>query len=68
MREFGKPDYELWDAQNKHVLHVFDKGNGKVVKLSIGMEQNGAQVVSAFEVGLNTITEAITGKVFIPLQ
>ena len=68
VREFGKPDYELWDAQNKHVLHVFDKGNGKVVKLSIGMEQNGAQVVSAFEVGLNTITEAITGKVFIPLQ
>ena len=68
VRDFGKPDYELWDTQNKHVLHVFNKGNGKVVKLSIGMEQNGAQVVSAFEVGLNTITEAIAGRVFIPLQ
>lgn len=68
VRDFGQPDYELWDTQNKHVLHVFDKGNGKVVKLSISMEQNGAQVVSSFEVGANTITEAIAGRVFLPLQ
>ena len=68
VRDFSKPDYELWDTQNKHVLHIFDKGNGKVVKLSIGMGQSGAQVVSAFEVGTNTITEAIAGRVFIHLQ
>ncbi len=68
VRDFGKPDYELWDTQNKHVLQVFDMGNGKAAKLSISMEQNGAQVVSAFKVGTNTITEAIAGRVFIPLQ
>lgn len=62
IRNFRQPDYELWDERNKHLLLVFDMGNGKTVKLSIQMYQGGAEIVSAFEVSLENILGAIRGR------
>ena len=68
VRDFGKPDYELWDTQNKHVLHVFDMGNGQLAKLAINMYADRTVVESAFYVPSITVEGAIKGGEFIPIQ
>lgn len=68
VRDFGKPNYELWDTQNKHVLHVFDMGNGQLAKLAINMYADRTVVESAFYVPSITVEGAIKGGEFIPIQ
>lgn len=64
IRDFGRPDYELWDTKNGHLLLVYKMKNGKAVKLSVMMYPNGAEIISGFYQKIDTIEGAIKGEVF----
>ena len=68
VRDFGKPDYELWDVKNRHVLQIFDMGNNKAAKLSMAMDSDGAKVVSGFYMPLDSVGGALKSRDWIPLE
>lgn len=68
IRNFGRPDYELWDTRNDHLLLVYDMGDGKVAKLSVAMMAEGAEVVSGFYVPLRSILDGIHANQFIAIE
>ncbi len=68
IEEFGKPDYELWDVRNRHLLHVYDMGNEQAMKLSIEMNKDGAEVVSAFYVPMISVESAIKNVDYVPIE
>ncbi len=67
VRNFGKPDYELWDTKNNHLLLVFNAGDGKAIKLAVAMYPEGAEVISGFYQDLSDILGAVSGGEFIRL-
>lgn len=68
VREFGKPDWELWDTQNNNLLLVYKMPDDKVIKLTVQMTKNGAEVISGFYQDLNSIKGSIDGNVFAKIQ
>ena len=68
VRNFGRPDYELWDVKNKHLLLVFKAGNGKAVKLTVAMYPNGAEVISGFYIDETNILASIQGKEYLLIE
>lgn len=68
IRQFGKPDLELWDVVNKHILHIYKAEKGRVVKLAIQMTKDGAVVESSFYVPMITVDGAIKGGLMEHLQ
>ena len=68
VRDFGKPDYELWDVKHSHVLYVFVMGDGRALKLAVNMTEQGAVVESSFYVPMVAVDGAIKGGEFVPIQ
>lgn len=68
VREFGKSDWELWDTQNNNLLVVYKMPDDKVIKLTVQMTKNGAEVISGFYQDLNSIKGSIDGNVFAKIQ
>ena len=68
VRDFGKPDYELWDVKHQHIIYVFAMPDSRSLKLAVGMSENGAMVDSSFYVPADSIDAAIKGGEFVPLQ
>ena len=68
IKQFGKPDYELWDVDNQHVLHIYKVDNGQAIKLAIRMSKAGAVVESSFYVPMMTVDGAIKGGLMRHLQ
>ena len=68
IRNFRRPDYELWDVKNKHLLLVFKTGNGKAVKLSVAMYPNGAEVISGFYIAEANVLASIQGKEYLLIE
>ena len=68
IKQFGKPDYELWDVDNQHILHIYKVDNGQAIKLAIRMSKAGAVVESSFYVPMMTVDGAIKGGLMRHLQ
>ena len=68
IRDFGKPDYELWDVKHQHMIYVFVMQDGRALKLAVSMGANGAMVESSFYVPVVAVEGAIKGGDFVPLQ
>lgn len=64
VKEFGKPDYELWDSKNKSVLLVYKTDEGKAIKLSVKLDKSETLVVSGFYVNEKDIQGGIAGKFY----
>ena len=61
VRHFGKPDDELWDTRNEHLLLAFKMNGNRSVKLAIQMTKNGAEIVSGFYIPSDSVEAAIKG-------
>lgn len=69
VRHFGRPDDELWDTKNRHLLLVFNvPGRQQSVKLAVQMGKEGAEVVSGFYQDRREIEGAIRGGQFVDLK
>ena len=68
IRDFGRPDYELWDTRNRHLLLVYDMGGNKSIKLAVNMTEEGAEVVSGFYVPMENILGSIKGGEYFEIK
>lgn len=68
IRNFGKPDYELWDTLNSNLLLVYKTDSKQAIKLTIQHTKQGAEVISGFYQDLGDIEEQIKGEVFVKIK
>lgn len=68
IREFGKPDYELWDTQNDTLLLVYKMPDDKVIKLTVKHTKQGLEVISGFYQTVGQVEGAVAGSDFILLN
>lgn len=65
IKDFGKPDFELWDTQNKTVLLAYQVVDNKVAKLTLKTNKDNIEVISGFYVDIETIKAGIVGGEYI---
>lgn len=68
VRQFGIPDYELWDTKNKSVLLVYKTNEGRTVKLSVKLDKSETLVVSGFYVNEKDIQGGIARGFYQKIQ
>lgn len=68
IRDFGKPDYELWDTLNNNLLLVYKTDSKQAIKLTIQHTKQGAEVISGFYQDLGDIEGQIKGGIFVKIK
>ncbi|MDO4894369.1 hypothetical protein [Moraxella sp.] len=66
IKDFNKPDFELWDTQNKTVLLAYQVAD-KIAKLTLKTNQGNIEVISGFYVDMQTINAGIAGGEYIKI-
>ena len=61
VRDFRRPYLELWHPKSQNVLYLYDLGDGRLAKIAITMEGNGAVVDSGFYTTHVAIEGALKG-------
>ena len=61
IKDFGKPDFELWDTKNKTVLLIYKTTQNKTAKLAVKLDKSQTLVVSGFYVDEKDIQGGIAG-------
>lgn len=65
IREFGKPNFELWDTKNKSVLLVYKTNEDRVIKLSVKLDKSETLVVSGYYVDSKDMTNEINRGAYV---
>ncbi|OOS08054.1 phage putative head morphogenesis protein, SPP1 gp7 family [Moraxella cuniculi DSM 21768] len=68
IRDFGKPDWELWDNQNKTILLAYQVTDNKVAKLTLKANKGNIEAISGFYVSIETIKAGIVGGEYIQIK
>lgn len=68
IKDFGKPDLELWDTQNKTVLLVYQVADNKVAKLTLKTNKGNIEVISGFYVDMQAIEAGIVGGEYVKIR
>lgn len=66
IKDFSKPDFELWDTQNKTVLLAYQVAD-KIAKLTLKTNKGNIEVISGFYVDMQTINAGIAGGEYIKI-
>ncbi|UXZ05048.1 hypothetical protein [Moraxella nasicaprae] len=66
IKDFNKPDFELWDTQNKTVLLAYQVAD-KIAKLTLKTNKGNIEVISGFYVDMQTINAGIAGGEYIKI-
>ncbi|MDO5650780.1 MAG: phage minor head protein [Moraxella sp.] len=64
IKDFGKPDYELWDSKNKTVLLIYHVSKNRVIKLAVKLDKSETLVVSGFYVNQRDVQGGIVGRFY----
>lgn len=68
IRDFGKPDYELWDTLNDNLLLIYKTDGKQAIKLTVQHTKQGAEVISGFYQDLVDIEGQIKGGIFVKIK
>lgn len=68
VREFGRPDDELWDTLNGNLLLIYKTNGKQAIKLTIQHTKQGAEVISGFYQDLADIEGQIKGGIFVKIK
>lgn len=68
IKDFGKPDFELRDTQNKTVLLAYQVADNKVAKLTLKTNKGNIEVISGFYVDMQAIMAGIAGDEYVKIR
>lgn len=68
IKDFGEPDYELWDTLNSNLLLVYKTNSRQAIKLTIQHTKQEAEVISGFYQDLGDIEGQIKNKIFVKIK
>ena len=68
VREFGKPDWELWDKSNGNLLLIYQTSQERAIKLTVQLDKKDISVISGFYVNADSIIAGIKGGEFLEIK
>lgn len=68
VREFGRPDWELWDKSNGNLLLIYQTSQERAIKLTVQLDKKDISVISGFYVNADSIIAGIKGGEFLEIK